>query len=111
MVFQAKVSAEVEAYRIGFDYTYKMLISTLENEGMSTVTTTVNQVYDPLVHQAMEVVETEDANLDQKIAAPILNGYKFKDHVLRPATVKIYKLKVVKEETASSASAPDTLPN
>ncbi len=111
MVFQAKVSPEVEAYRIGFEYTYKMLISTLENEGMSTVSTTVNQAYDPLVHQAMEVVETEDVNLDQKIATPILNGYKFKDHVLRPATVKIYKLKVVKEETAPCAPAPDTLPN
>jgi molecular chaperone GrpE len=108
MVFSAKVSPEVEAYRVGFEYTYKMFLQTLENEGMSQIVTSVNQVYDPLVHQAMEVVETEDATLDQKIATPMLNGYKYKDHVLRPASVKIYKLKVV---SAERPATPETQPN
>lgn len=108
MVFSAKVSPEVEAYRVGFEYTYKMFLQTLENEGMSQIVTSVNQVYDPLVHQAMEVVETEDATLDQKIATPMLNGYKYKDHVLRPASVKIYKFKVV---SAEQPATPETQPN
>lgn len=102
MVFSAKVSAEVEAYRMGFEYTYKMFVQTLENEGMSLITTAAKQPYDPLVHQAMEVIETDDQSLDQLIAQPILNGYRYKDHLLRPASVKIYKLKVVSEETQST---------
>lgn len=106
MVFSAKVGAEVEAYRMGFEYTYKMLVQTLENEGMSTIVTSANQVYDPLIHQAMDVVEVEDPKQDQMIAQPILNGYRFKDHLLRPASVKIYKLKVKEAEKPVEAASP-----
>lgn len=87
---------EAQNYRVGFEFVYKMMLESLKGEGLEIITPTVNQEYDAKIHQAIEAVETEDEASVNKIAEVLLNGYKVKDRVVRPSTVKVYVLK--KEE-------------
>lgn len=98
---------EAQNYKIGFEFIYKMMIEALGNEGMVVVTPNVGEEFDSTKHQVMEVVETENEFDVNKICEVMLNGYMLKDRVIRPASVKIYRLKekeVVEETTNEFAN-------
>ena len=98
---------EAQNYKIGFEFIYKMMIEALGNEGMLVVTPNVGEEFDSTKHQVMEVVETENEQDVNKICEVMLNGYMLKDRVIRPASVKIYRLKekeVVEETTNEFAN-------
>lgn len=98
---------EAQNYKIGFEFIYKMMIEALGNEGMVVVTPNVGEEFDSTKHQVMEVVETENEQDVNKICEVMLNGYMLKDRVIRPASVKIYRLKekeVVEETTNEFAN-------
>ncbi len=44
--------------------------------------------FDPHVHEAIEMVETSDAN-DHEVLEEWQRGYKYKDRLVRPAMVKV----------------------
>jgi len=46
--------------------------------------------FDPHLHQAVEMVETTEAD-DHQILEELQRGYKFKDRLLRPSMVKVAK--------------------
>ena len=89
---------ETENYRIGFEFILRQLKDALENEGVMEISPVVGNKFDHNVHSAVESVETEDEKLIGTIQSVRLNGYKLKDRLIRPATVVVYVLKVVKEE-------------
>lgn len=89
---------ETENYRIGFEFILRQLKDALENEGVIEIAPVVGNKFDHNVHSAVESVETEDETLVGTIQSVRLNGYKLKDRLIRPATVVVYVLKVVKEE-------------
>ena len=89
---------ETENYRIGFEFILRQLKDALENEGVMEIAPVVGNKFDHNVHSAVESVETEDEKLVGTIQSVRLNGYKLKDRLIRPATVVVYVLKVVKEE-------------
>ena len=89
---------ETENYRIGFEFILRQLKDALENEGVMEISPVVGNKFDHNVHSAVESVETEDEKLVGTIQSVRLNGYKLKDRLIRPATVVVYVLKVVKEE-------------
>jgi molecular chaperone GrpE (heat shock protein) len=89
---------ETENYRIGFEFILRQLKDALENEGVIEIAPVVGNKFDHNVHSAVESVETEDEKLVGTIQSVRLNGYKLKDRLIRPATVVVYVLKVVKEE-------------
>ena len=91
---------ETENYRIGFEFILRQLKDALENEGVIEIAPVVGNKFDHNVHSAVESVETEDEKLVGTIQSVRLNGYKLKDRLIRPATVVVYVLKVVKEEVA-----------
>ena len=98
---------EAQNYKIGFEFIYKMMIEALGNEGMVVVVPNPGDEFDSTKHQVMEVVECEDEKDVNKICEVMLNGYMLKDRVIRPASVKIYRLKekeVVAETTAESVN-------
>lgn len=98
---------EAQNYKIGFEFIYKMMLEALGNEGMVVVTPNIGDEFDSTKHQVMEVVETEEEKDVNKICEVMLNGYMIKDRVIRPASVKIYKLKekeVVNETTAENVN-------
>lgn len=46
------------------------------------------EVFDPHLHQAIQMVDTNDAE-DNHIIEELQRGYKFKDRLLRPAMVRV----------------------
>ena len=94
---------ETENYRIGFEFILRQLKDALENEGVMEIAPVVGNKFDHNVHSAVESVETEDEKLVGTIQSVRLNGYKLKDRLIRPATVVVYVLKVIKEEIKEEA--------
>ena len=89
---------ETENYRIGFEFILRQIKDALENEGAIEIAPVVGEKFNHNLHSAVESIETEDEKLFDTIQKVRLNGYKLKDRLIRPATVVVYVLKVVKEE-------------
>lgn len=58
--------------------------------------------FDPSIHEAMAVEEVEDAELDGKVINELQRGYTLGGKVIRPARVRIGRLKESKQEKESS---------
>ena len=81
------VSDEVSKYLNGFQMIYENLKATLKSYGVEEINR-VGEVFDPNLEQALvaECVEDKD---DDIVLEVLLKGYKLKDRVIRPASVKI----------------------
>jgi molecular chaperone GrpE len=73
--------------RSGIELIYKQLQDTLTKLGLRPIPTK-NEVFDPHLHEAIEMVETR-AVPDHQIVEELQRGYKLKDRLLRPAMVKV----------------------
>lgn len=114
MAFSMPSTPEVENYRMGFDFIYKLLLSVLEAEGVNEIMPKVGEPYDLAIHHAIEVVETNDPKKDQTIASVILSGYRYKDRVLRASNVRLFQLKKEsnqeqKNENKETAKEPEAV--
>jgi molecular chaperone GrpE len=74
-------------YAKGVELIYQRMADTLKKLGLEPIETS-GQKFDPNLHQAVERVETEDAE-DQTILGEFQRGYNFKGKLLRPAMVKV----------------------
>lgn len=79
-------------WRVGVEYIYSQLKTTLDNHGISAIDA-VGVEFDPNLHEPMKTEETEDVSQDHKVAQIIQKGYKMGERVIRPARVVVYKLK------------------
>ena len=81
------VSDEVKKYLSGFELIHSNLKAILTNYGVTEINR-VGEVFDPNQEQALmtECVEDKD---DDIVLEVLLKGYKLKDRVIRPASVKI----------------------
>lgn len=79
-------------WRVGVEYIYSQLKTTLENHNVSAIDS-VNAEFDPNLHEPMKTEDTDDALLDHKIAQIIQKGYKMGDKVIRPARVVVWRKK------------------
>ncbi len=79
------------------------LFETLKREGLEKIVSS-GQKFDPLRHEVVGTVETNDEKLDGHIAEELRTGYAFKGITIRPAMVKISIKK--HEESAQEAPAP-----
>jgi molecular chaperone GrpE len=82
-----KVETTDAAYAKGVELIYTRMYETLKKMGLEPMET-VGKPFDPNVHQAVERVETNQAE-DQSILAEFQKGYNFKGRLLRPAMVKV----------------------
>lgn len=82
-----EVSEEVKKYLSGFELIYENLKNILNTYGVTEINR-LGQVFDPKEEQALltECVEDKD---DDIVLEVLLKGYKLKDRVIRPASVKI----------------------
>jgi molecular chaperone GrpE len=80
----------------GVDIISRQLHKLLEGKGLKKISSKDEQ-FDPNIHEAMEVVETDEAK-DGVILEEFQPGYMLNDRVIRPAMVKVAKAK--KEEPA-----------
>lgn len=77
-------------WRIGIQHIYSQLNSIFEEYGVKSFGEE-NELFDPNLHQSVEVVETDNKDLDHKIAKVIQKGYKLGDRIIRPANVNVFE--------------------
>ncbi|MCX7759039.1 MAG: nucleotide exchange factor GrpE [bacterium] len=77
----------------GIELIYTQLIDVLKNEGLEIIKSNVGDQFDPSVHEAIETEETEQQEKDSIISHEYRPAYKLMDKVIRPASVKVFKLK------------------
>jgi molecular chaperone GrpE len=82
-----KVETADADYAKGVELIYARMYETLKKMGLEPMDT-VGKTFDPNLHQAVDRVETDEAE-DQTILDEFLKGYTFKGKLLRPAMVKV----------------------
>jgi len=82
-----KLSDEVKTYFNGFKMMYSSLMDTLKKFGVEEINR-VGEVFDPKQEQAL-LTDNRDDLEDDVVVEVLLKGYKLKDRVIRPASVKI----------------------
>ncbi len=82
-----KVETADRDYAKGVELIYQRMLDALKKMGLEPIET-AGKMFDPNLHQAVERVQTEDAE-DQAIVGEFQRGYNFKGKLLRPAMVKV----------------------
>ncbi|MDR2179912.1 MAG: nucleotide exchange factor GrpE [Synergistaceae bacterium] len=77
---------------VGVRMVQRQFLSVLENSGV-TVIPTEGCPFDPLQHEAIETEFVEDPGRNGMILGELLRGYRTSDRVLRPAQVRVGKLR------------------
>jgi molecular chaperone GrpE len=87
--FELAIKADTTGkdYVKGVEMIYDRMASTLKKMGLEPIDTT-GAKFDPHLHQAVEKVQTEDAE-DHTVLSDFQRGYKFKGKLLRPSMVKV----------------------
>jgi molecular chaperone GrpE len=80
-------AAEKAEFRGGIELIYKQLQDALLKLGLRPIPAK-GEAFDPHLHEAIEMVETNDAE-DHQILEELQRGYKLKDRLLRPSMVKV----------------------
>jgi molecular chaperone GrpE len=84
-------SVKPEDFRTGVELIHKQLQDVLQKLNVQRVPAQ-GQPFDPRVHEAIEVVETDEVP-DNHVLEELQSGYRIKDRLLRPAMVRVAKKK------------------
>src|SRR5947207_10938228 len=82
-----QTSPEKSEFHAGVELIHKQLQDALAKIGVREILAKGEQ-FDPRFHEAIEMVDTEDAE-DHQVLEEVQRGYKLKDRLLRPAMVKV----------------------
>ena len=88
----AQSSADYDSLKEGIEITYSQLLNTLKESGVETIPT-LGRKFNPQTDEAFMTEDTTDPNKDNEIVEELESGYLFKDKLLKPAKVKVAKLK------------------
>jgi molecular chaperone GrpE len=80
-------ATQLSELRGGVELIYKQLTDALSKLGVQPVAAK-GETFDPRVHEAIELVDTDQAP-DHQVIEELQRGYKLKDRLLRPAMVKV----------------------
>lgn len=81
-----------ETWRKGIEHIYSQMNGIFEEYGVKPVGV-VGEAFDPGIHQSIDVVATDNKEMEHKVAAVIQKGYKLGERVIRPARVNVYEYK------------------
>ncbi len=82
-----EAAGEAGELRAGLEHTQRQFEDALARLGVSGVES-VGRRFDPHLHQAVEMVDTEEA-ADHTVLEELQRGYKLKQRLLRPAMVRV----------------------
>jgi molecular chaperone GrpE len=82
-----KSSGSTEQLRAGVELIVKQMEEVLRGLNVQPVET-VGSVFDPKVHEALEMVEREDLP-DHQVFDEVRRGYRIRERLLRPALVRV----------------------
>ena len=80
-------SPEKSEFHLGVELIHKQLQDALAKIGVQPIAAK-GQPFDPRFHEAIEMVDTENAK-DNEVIDELQRGYKLKDRLLRPAMVRV----------------------
>ena len=80
-------SGESGDFRSGIELIYRQFQDALQKMDVQAIPA-VGQVFDPRVHEAIEMVDTTEVK-DHHVLDELQRGYKYKDRLLRPAMVRV----------------------
>ena len=80
-------NAADQGLRSGIELIRKQMEDTFTRLGVQPVPAQ-GQIFDPRVHEAIEMVESSD-HADHEVIEELQRGYKLKDRLLRPAMVRV----------------------
>ena len=86
-ISHSEVSEEIKKYSVGIKMIYNNLNDILKQYGVEEINR-VGETFDPNLEQAL-LVENDPTKEDDIVLEVLLKGYKLKDRVIRPASVKI----------------------
>ena len=81
---------DISKYLTGFQLMYTSFVEILKKYGVEEINR-VGQVYDPKLEQAM-VASNDPSQPDDIVLEVLQKGYKLKDRVIRPASVRINQI-------------------
>ena len=82
-----KANADSTDFRSGVELIYRQFQDALQKIGVQPIAA-VGQVFDPRVHEAIEMVDTTEVP-DHHVVDEMQRGYKYKERLLRPAMVRV----------------------
>lgn len=82
-----KTSPEKSEFHLGIELIHRQLQDALAKIGVQPISA-AGQQFDPRYHEAIEMVDTENAK-DNEVIEELQRGYKLKDRLLRPAMVRV----------------------
>lgn len=80
------------SWRTGIEYIYSQMNTVFEEYGVKEIGK-LGEVFDPNLHESLEMIETNKKEENHTIAQVIQKGYKIGDRVLRPARVNVFEFK------------------
>lgn len=81
-----------ENWRKGVEYIYTQMNNIFEEYEVKAIGE-VGEVFDPNIHQSIDVIETHKKEQEHTVANVIQKGYKLGERVIRPARVNVYEYK------------------
>ncbi len=88
----AHSSADYESLRQGIEMIHSQWLGTLKECGVEIIPT-ANRKFNPQTDEVFMTEETTDPDRDNEVVEELEPGYLFKDKLLKPAKVKVAKLK------------------
>src|SRR5208337_900055 len=82
-----KAGGNPSDFRNGIELIYRQFQDALQKIGVQPIAA-VGQVFDPRVHEAIEMVDTREVP-DHQVVGELQRGYKYKERMLRPAMVRV----------------------
>lgn len=95
---------EAKNYQIGFQYIYKQIQQSLEDEGVSEITPKLNSPYDVATMHAVDAEVRDDLPVNTVIKV-YSSAYKLHDRLVRPAMVSVSKKEEKKSEEKPAEAA------
>jgi molecular chaperone GrpE len=74
--------------RSGLEALHRQLLDAVRKAGLEAVEAPVGQPFDPHLHEALEMVDTDDV-ADGHVVEQLQRGYKLRDRLVRPAMVRV----------------------
>lgn len=78
------------AWRTGVEYIHTQLMNVLDQYNVEKINM-LNVVFDPVLHEPIDTILTNDESQNDTIAQIIQSGYLSDKQVIRPAKVKVYQ--------------------
>jgi molecular chaperone GrpE len=88
----AKASSDFESLKQGINLVINQFVRELKDNEVQVIET-AGMNFDPTIHEAFMVSDTEDPEQDNMILQELEQGYLFKEKLIKAAKVKVAKLK------------------